>query len=875
MGAPLKRLVTVFRRARADRELDEEIRAHVELLAADYERQGMSPADARLAARRAFGGIEPMKERYRDRRGLPWLDVLSQDVLFAWRQMQRHPSVALVATLILGVSIGATVAVMTLVHSVVFRPLTYPEPDALVALHTQFPQFGRIPISDKQFRSWNGALRSFDSLALVWGYRVNMSAEGEPARVAGARITPSLLRMLGAQPQLGRLLRDDEDQPGRDRIVVLSDRIWRSHFNASRDIVGRTIMLDGERSEVVGVLPGSFHFPRVSRLYSIPVEADPPDVWKPLALAANDPFSGLNFAAVGRLADGVSIAQAQAELDAFQRSRPAGEGAAPVVLTSLREQITGTSRRGLEVLLAAVGIVLLVACINVTNLILARSGARTRELAVRAAVGATRSRLVRQLITEGTVLAVAGGTLGLCLAIAGVRLLVQNASIDLPRLDEVRVDRSVLQLAAVITAIATAIVAALPAWLLSRLSLRATLSRDHTATIAVTASRRMTTRSALVVAQLGAATACVVVAGLLLRSFAALLSVDKGFDAETVVTANLDLAGAGYNGRRVVMQRAMLERLRAIPGTTAVGFSSQPMLSGTGMNLRVIAEGTQVPPLERPLANIRVVSPDFFRVFRIPIQRGRVFGEEDSRPVAVVSASTAVQLWPGQDAIGKRLRRGPDTSAPIEIVGVAADVRASRLDQPAGPIVYLPFWQVPTSQVSLGVRTISDLASTGTAMRHAIRDLDPNLPIADLKSMTDVVDDAVAERRALTSMVALFACAALLLAAIGIYGVVSQAVAQRTPELGLRVALGAQRGELQRMVLGEAWTLLGIGLVLGLSGALLSSSALRATLFGVLPSDTRTYAVVSVLLAAVTTIAAYIPARRASRIDAMAALRVE
>ena len=874
MGAPLKRLVTVFRRARADRELDEEIRAHVELLAADYERQGMSPADARLAARRAFGGIEPMKERYRDRRGLPWLDVLSQDVLFAWRQMQRHPSVALVATLILGVSIGATVAVMTLVHSVVFRPLTYPEPDALVALHTQFPQFGRIPISDKQFRSWNGALRSFDSLALVWGHRVNMSAEGEPARVAGARITPSLLRMLGAQPQLGRLLRDDEDQPGRDRIVVLSDRIWRSHFNASRDIVGRTIMLDGERSEVVGVLPGSFHFPRVSRLYSIPVEADPPDVWKPLALAANDPFSGLNFAAVGRLADGVSIAQAQAELDAFQRSRPPGESAAPVVLTSLREQITGTSRRGLEVLLAAVGIVLLVACINVTNLILARSGARTRELAVRAAVGATRRRLVRQLITEGTVLAVAGGTLGLCLAIAGVRLLVQNASIDLPRLDEVRVDRSVLQLAAVITAIATAIVAALPAWLLSRLSLRATLSRDHTATIAVTASRRMTTRSALVVAQLGAATACVVVAGLLLRSFAALLSVDKGFDAETVVTANLDLAGAGYNGRRVVMQRAMLERLRAIPGTTAVGFSSQPMLSGTGMNLRVIAEGTQVPPLERPLANIRVVSPDFFRVFRIPIQRGRVFGEEDSRPVAVVSASTAVQLWPG-DAIGKRLRRGPDTSAPIEIVGVAADVRASRLDQPAGPIVYLPFWQVPTSQVSLGVRTISDLASTGTAMRHAIRDLDPNLPIADLKSMTDVVDDAVAERRALTSMVALFACAALLLAAIGIYGVVSQAVAQRTPELGLRVALGAQRGELQRMVLGEAWTLLGIGLVLGLSGALLSSSALRATLFGVLPSDTRTYAVVSVLLAAVTTIAAYIPARRASRIDAMAALRVE
>jgi putative ABC transport system permease protein len=885
----LSRIRSLFQGRQLDDDLDADVRAHLDLLTADYVRGGMAPEQARLAARRAFGGVEQMKETYRDRRGLPWIEVLRQDVAYAGRQLRQRPGLAITAILTLGLSIAAAIAVFTVVDGVLFRPLTYPEADRLVVVHSRVAQFGRIPVSDAQFRVWRTSLKSFDGMALLWAYAVNLSGSGEPERAAAARVSPDLFRILGVRPQLGRLLRDDEDQPGRDRVVLLSDQLWRRRFSADRGIVGRAIVVNGVPHEVVGVLPADFRFPRISRLYSIPVDADRPHLWKPLALTENDPLSGLNFAAIGRLSSGVTIQQAQSEMGALQPTivplaAPGGGNATiPGELVPLQEQITGASRRGLEVLLAAVGAVLLIACVNVTNLILSRSATRRRELAVRTAVGATRGRLMRQLFTEGVVLSLAGGLVGVAMATVAVRLLVLTAPLDMPRLDEVRIDADVLWFTALITMTTALIVGFLPAWRLPRVSLHDAMKQSgaHSHTAGGAGSR--VTQSVLVAGQVTATAVCAIIAGLLFHSLLRVLTVDKGFATAKIVTADLELAGPQYIGRRLPFQRSLLERLRALPGVTAVGLSGQQLLTGTGVNLRVLAEGATVPALERPLVNLRTVNADFFRTFGIAIREGQTFGDADTRRVAVVSASTAARLWPGESAVGKRFRQGPDTSAPIEVVGVAADVRASRLEQPAGLIVYVPYFQAPAAQlsfsarasVSLSVERTADLGTVTAGVRRVVRELDRALPLASLRTMEEVVAESVGERRFLTTLVLLFALMTVLLAAMGIYGVVSQGVAQRTSEIGLRVALGAQRSAVLQMVLRDAWRLLSIGVAIGVPIALLSGSALRAILFEVAPDDGGTIAVVCLLLAGVATAAAYAPARRASRIDAMVALRNE
>jgi predicted permease len=883
------RIRALFGRRALDARLDEEVHAHLDELAAEYVRRGAAPEQARLAARREFGGVEPMKETYRDHRGLPWVEILKQDVTYASRQLRQRPGLAMTAILTLSLSMAAAIAVFTVVDDVLFRPLTYPDAERLVVVHSRLAQFGRIPVSDAQFRVWRASVRSLDGLALLWAFGVNLSGSGEPERAAGARVSPELFRILGVRPQLGRLLRDDEDRPGRDRVVLVSDRLWRRRFNADPAMIGRTISMNGQPHEVVGVLPADFRFPRISRLYSIPVDAEQPDIWKPLALTEKDPLAGLNFAAIGRLSIGATIQQAQSELDALQptivpSSAPGGGNATiPGELVPLQEQITGASRRGLEVLLAAVAAVLLIACVNVTNLILSRSVTRGRELAVRTAVGATRARLTRQLFTEGAVLSLAGGVVGLTMATVAVRLLVVTAPVDMPRLDEVRIDADILPFAGLITIATALIIGLLPAWRLPRLSLHDGLKQGRAQVHAADGPGSHVTQSVLVVGLVGTTAVCAIVAGLLFQSFLRVLAVDKGFETANIVTADLELVGPQYVGRRLPFLRSLAERLEAMPGVTAVGLSSQQLLTGTGVNLRVLAEGTTVPVLERPLVNLRFVNSAFFRTFGIAIREGQTFNDTDTRPVAVVSASTAARLWPGGKPVGKRLRYGPDNLPPYEVVGVAADVRTSRLEQPAGPTVYVPYWQATAAQVSFSARTSvsllvktpADVRTVTSGLRRVVHELDPALPLASLGTMGAVVAESVSERRFLTSLVLLFATIAVLLAVMGVYSVVSQRVTHRTSEIGLRVALGAQRSALLRMVLRDAWRLVGIGLTIGVPIALLSGSALRAILFEVAPDDARTIAVVCLLLVGVATAAAYAPARRASRIDAMVALRNE
>jgi predicted permease len=881
------RIRALFDRRRLDTRLDEEVHAHLDELTAEYVRRGATLEQARHAARRAFGGVEPMKEAYRDRRSLPWAETLRQDAIYAGRQMRRRPGMALVAVLTLALSMAAAIAVFTIVNGVLLRPLTYPDADRLVAVHSKLPQFGRIPVSDAQYGVWRNSLKSLDGIALLWASSFNLSGTGEPERVPAARVSPGLFELLGVRPQLGRLLREDEAQPGRDRVVLVSDGLWRRRFSADRTVVGRTIALNGHAHEIVGVLPADFRFPQISRLYSIPLDADRPELWKPLALAPNDPISGLNFAAIARLKRGTTLSQAQSELDALQRTLTPlpgpGGGNATIAgeFTPLRDHITAGSRRSLEVLLAAVGVVLFVACLNVTSLILSRSAARSRELAVRSAVGATRRRLARQLFTEGFVLSLISG--GAAVAIAGVtlRLLLLFAPVDIPRLDEIRIDVGVLMFAAFTTLATALIVGLLPAWRLSRLSLQEVLKQNPRAHTDGAHARVM--QSVLVVGQVGATAVCAIVAGLLFESFIRVLTVDKGFETANIVTGDLELAGPQYVGRRLPFQRTLIERLDALPGVRAVGLSSQQLLTGTGVNLRILPEGSSIPILERPLVNLRTVNAEFFRAFGIATRDGRIFSDTETRPVAVVSASIAAQLWPGQSAVGKRFRQGPENSAPIEVVGVVADVRAARLELPAGPIVYVPYLRASAAHlgflagatVSLAVQNGVDTATVISGFRRVVRELDPTLPIAGLRTMDVVVAESVSERRFLTSLVLLFSLIGVMLAAIGIYGVVSQTVAQRTSEIGIRIALGARRAEVVRMMLNDAWRLAAVGLAAAVPIALLSGSTLQTVLFDVTPYDATTIGLVCAVIGSVVTAAAFAPARRASRVDPMIALRSE
>jgi predicted permease len=871
------RCLALFRRRQLDDDLDAEVRTHLELLAEEYQRRGMTSEAARRAARRDFGGVELTKEIYRDRRGLPWLEVLWQDVAYAGRQLRRAPVFAFAAIVTLGLSVGATVTVFSVVDAVLLRPLTYPDADRLVTIYSRLDPFGRIPVSDAQVRAWRPALTSFNGLALLFGYDANASGTGEPERVAAARVTPELFRMLGVQSRLGRLLRDEEDVPGRDQVVVISDQLWRRRFNADPTVIGQTMMLDGVPYEIVGVLPSEFHFPRVSDLYSIPGDFGRPDVWKPFALPENDRFSGLNFAVIGRLRAGVTVRQAQAELDTFQRALLDSSGPSnatiPGEIVPLQAQITRGSRRALEILLASVLAVLLIAAVNVTNLILARSTARRRELAMRASMGASRGRLVRQLFTEGMVLAAAGGVVGTVLAIFGVRLLTRAAPMDIPRLDEVRLDNHSLVFAALISAATALVVGLVPAWRSSRLSPWDLLRAGGYQARAWSGSRR--TQSGLVMAQVGITAVCAIVAALLLQSLVRLLSVDTGFESRQIVTATIDLAGPRYGDRRIQLQRELIDRLRRIPGVSSVGIGSQQLLSGVGMNFRVLADGTTVPPLERPLANVRGVNADFFATLGIPIESGQTFSDIDARPIAVISRSTAQQLWPGQNAIGKRLRRGPENARPLEVVGIVGDIRASRLDLPPGLIVYVPFSQLPVSQVALAVRTAVDPASTAAAVRDVIRRLDPDLPIAALGTLENVVAESVAQRRFVTALVLLLAGAALTLAVLGVYGLVAQGVTQRTPEIGVRLALGARRDQVVHAILTDALRLVVPGLIAGVAAALASGTLVGSMLFAIVPHDTATIVACCLTIAGAAALAAYIPARRASRVDPAIALRAD
>jgi predicted permease len=806
------------------------------------------------------------------------------DIRFALRTLRRNPGFTVVGLLTLSLGIGGITAIFSVFSGILLRPLPYADANRLVAIQEVVPSMARfgpaLPVSAWHFREWRKQNRSLQDVALVGSQLYTLSGQGDPVRVPASRVSASLFPLLGIQAALGRTFTEAEDQEGHDHVAVISSRLWRNQFHSDASIVGRKIILSGVPREVVGVLPQDIRVPTQGELQSMAMNDSASDVWVPFAIGNNDLaiMSEFNYGCVARLRPGVSPAQAVADLNLIQAGivKDLSEKVElRSLVTPLQDQITGSSRQSLTLLLAASVAVLAIVIVNLANLLLARAAARRRELAIRTAIGAGAFRLVRQMLVEALLLACMGGTLGVILANWVLAAIILKAPLGLPGLQDVRLDWEAFAFAALVTLISGAICGILPAWRVVRTDPQAALKSGGRAITEGRHGGRV--RRILVAAEVALSAMCLVVGGLLLGSFVHLLQVDKGFQADRAFTVGVGLPSARYPdaAHRTRFIRALLDQVHGLPGVVAAGVSNRGPLSGEGSNLGILVEGVDLPPSQRPIVDYRCVSPEFFRAMGIPLAGGRFIADSDGdRLVAAVSAQTARRLWPNENAVGKRFRLGSADEAPFEVVGIVGDVRSSLQKSPS-MTVYVPYWQVSRSDFSLVVRTAIDPANLAPAVRGAIRGLDSQLVIPQFRTLSQVVDSAVAARRFQLQMILVFALTALLLAAIGVYGVVSQSVTQRTNEIGIRMALGATRAEVGRLVTIQGLAPVLAGLAVGLVGAAWAARLVSGLLFHVHSLDPLAFGGTTLVLLASAALACLIPATRATRVDPLIALRYE
>jgi predicted permease len=811
------------------------------------------------------------------------------DIRYALRTLARNPGFAAVAILTLALGIGANTAIFTVFDGIILHSLPYPEAGRLVAVEEVVPKFAHfgatLPANAWHFREWRRQSSSFDQLALVSGLTFTLTSAGEPERISGARVSASLFPMLGIQAALGRTFREEEDQPGRDRVVVISDRLWSRRFQRNAAVVGSKIVLDGMPYQVLGVLPAAARIPSDEQLYSMARASAAEDIWKPFAISDDDLsiMGEFNYGCLGRLKAGVSRERATADLNAIQQAvsdSMAEKTELRAAISGLQEQITGGSRAGLTLLLGAAGAVLLIVVVNLANLLLARAAGRRKELAIRAAIGAGMGRLVRQMLTESLLLAAAGGLLGALAARWALDAIILKAPLDIPGLSYVRMDYRALAFLVLVSMASGVLFGVLPAWRTARADPQAALISAGRGTTDRGGGRL---RSLLIATEVALSAVCLVAGGLLLHSFVRLIHVDTGFQADHAVALGLGLPEVRYPGleARGRFVHALLERVESLPGVVAAGINNRGPLSGVGSNLGIAVEGVDLPGLDLPEGDYRCVSPDFFRAIGIPLMGGRVMAESDrGRRVGLVSARTAQRLWPGQNPIGRRFQLGGgdnfkvDPDNWVSVIGVVGDVRIT-LNRAPNLTVYLPYWQRDRADFALIVRTAMDPSAIAPALRSAIHGLDPELVVPRPAALADIVDASVRQRRFQMALVLGFALSALLLAAVGVYGVVSQAVAQRTKELGIRLALGAPRAHLWMVIARHGLTPVAAGLLLGMGSALAATRPIGGLLFGVAATDAATYGAVAGVLLTAGVLACWIPARRASRIDPLEALRQE
>src|SRR5262245_9603980 len=873
-------------RSKAERELDEELRYHIEQQTEQNIRLGMNSEEARRDARRAFGGVEQAKERSRDARGVRWLEEMWQDLRYGGRMLVKNPGFALIVVVTLALGIGANTAIFSVVYAVSLRPLPYRDAARLVVVWESSParNFPKVPVNPDNFADWRDQNHVFTDMAAFSDDQISvLTGDGEPEEIVSHIATPNLFPLLGVEAAMGRVFATDEGKPGQPRVVLISHSLWQRRFGADPAIIGRKIMLNRNEATIVGVMPAGFQW-SVKRGGNVP---RPAELWTPYALPKDHSvWRGRFMTTVARLKPGVSVEQAQADMTAItarlEKQYPAYNEKFSAKVVPLRDQLYEGIRQALLMLFGAVAFVLLIVCANVANLLLGRAAIRGREIALRSALGANRLRIVRQLLTESLLLAVVGGAAGLLLAVWGEDALVSIGPPDLLNLPQVGINTPVLIFTFGLTLVTSLVIGLVPAWDSSRLNLHDMLKECGSKIAGGRKSRRI--RGFLVIAEIAFALALLVGAGLLINSFARLQAVDPGFNPRNVLTMRISLPWQYPEQRRIEFFKQAVERLQTVPGVLAAGAITPPALpyNGPPPGTRFFIDGRPRPPAEQePNTYVCVSDANYFHAMQIPLRRGRFFTEEEAATahrVVLINEALARKYFPNEDPIGKQLMiqfRLPSQNPPSEIIGIVADVKQINADTPAGPAVYWPHSEWVSPVMTLVVRTQGDPLNVVATASGAIRSLNPEQPVAEIRTMDSLMAKSMARARFNTLLMAVFAAVALILASVGIYGVMANYVTQRTQEIGIRMALGARTGDVMKLVIGQGMRLVLAGLVMGLAGTVGLTRLMKKMLFGVSTTDPMTYAVIALLLTLVALLACWIPARRATRLDPLVSLHNE
>ena len=871
----LRRWRALTHKSEMDQELDDELRFHLERDIEENIKHGMTPEEARYAALKSFGGVEQSKEESRRARGVGLIENMLRDVTYSSRVLLKNYAFTLVVLLTLALGIGANTAIFSFANGIMLRPLPYPRSDRLVVLDETALKRGvnSMSVSYPNFLDWREQNKSFEDIGAYFdSSRFALTGAGEPVEMRGARITYNIFDILRVAPQLGRTFTAGEDRPDEDAVVILGYDLWQRNFGGNPNIIGQKITLSNRARTVVGVMPRGFRFPEIAEL------------WIPLALTPQlftRTDHGLN--SIARLRDGVSLAEAQAEMNTIaariEQQNPITNEGLGVGVMGLHDNLASDYHDGLLILLGVVGCVLLVACVNVANLMLARASARQKEFALRAALGASRWRIIRQLLFESLLLAVAGGALGFLLSLWALRVLIKAIPFQLPFWMNFNLDLRVLGFTVGITVLTGLIFGAVPALQTSRVDLNDTLKEGGRGSGTV----RARARSLLVVTEIAMSMILLVGAGLMIQSFLRLRRVNIGLDPKNVLTASVSLPPAKYkeNEPRITFYKQLLERVRSLPGVESASATATLPLGGGGWGRGVTVEGFPVLPVgQAPVIQHTVVTPDYFRTMGITLLAGRDFNDADAKgspDVTIIDERLAREYWPNESPIGKRIRFGPpeDNEPWHTIVGVVGTVRHQRVEADTRKSVYLPYQKMPVNGLALVARTSSNPKDFVAAIRREVAQLDPDLPVSRVNTMEDVVSEAIWQPRLYATLFGVFAGGALILALIGIYGVMAFLVQTRTHEIGVRMALGASARDVFKLIVGRGMKLTLLGIVIGVGGAIALTRLMHGLLFNTSATDPLTFVLISVLLSLAAFLACYLPARRAAKVDPLIALRYE
>jgi putative ABC transport system permease protein len=818
------------------------------------------------------------------------MESILQDIRYGVRSLLKTPAFTAVALVVLALAIGANTAIFTVVNAVLLRPLPYPDADRLVMLWETNPRFqigiDTLPVTAGDFVDWREQNNSFEQVCAFGAIHLNLNGVGEPERISAASVSPDFFRLMKVEPMLGRLFQVKDEEPGKDRVVVISYALWQKRFGGQADAIGRTLNLDGESYTVIGIAPEGFQFPRAKELpYFLGVTTQT-DLWKPMTFS--DDFirrkrSDHQLSVIARLRAGATPERAQAEMTAIAQrielSHSDSNQGVGVRVIPLTEQVVGNARLILLVLMGAVSLVLLIACANVANLLLARGSSRQREIAIRTALGASRIRIVRQLLTESVLLSLLSAIAGTALSIWGVKTLLALSGELLPRAHEINVDLRVPGFTVAIALLTSALFGLVPALRASRINL-SELLKD--ASHGLSAGRyRNRVRSLLAISEVALSLVLLIGAGLMIKTLARLIAVDPGFQPQNTLTMNIALLGVKYPtpNQQIEFFQKLTQKVEAMPGVQSAGLISSAPLSGGiyagGFSIEGRAAGN-----DNLAADRRMISPQYFNTLGIPLIEGRHFTDMDNQTspgVVIVSESWARRFLPGEAAIGKRIKLGgPDSKRPwLSIVGIAGDVHDTALEKEARPCVYIPYSQFPSASMTLVVRSALDPRVFVGAIRDTVWSVDKDQPLTAVKTMDQYLADSISPRRFNALLLTIFASVALVLASVGVYGVMAYSVAQRVREIGIRMALGAEPSRVINLIVGGGMTLALAGVAIGVAIAWALTRVMSSLLYGVSATDSMTFVFASILLVGVTLFATYIPARRAARVDPMIALRSE